>query len=388
MTSTPEARTTYRRSRVRPRIAGGPRRAHLLSALFLAALALPGCEPAAEDGPGADPSAGGDAGPSAIEADAFVFHRITPDVYHAVGTGSMAVGANAAVVINERDVLLVDSHVSPAAARTLLDELKAVTAKPVRYVVNTHFHFDHLHGNQIYPPDVEIVGHEFTRRKVVDGGSVSGRAYELFVEGLPARIEEARTALDTASDASRRRELEEEVAYLEGYREQTADVEPTPPTATLARRLTLHRGGRQIRILFFGRGHTGGDLVVHLPRERILVTGDLLTPGLPYMGDGYPLEWAETLEELKSLEFDVVLSGHGPAFRDEAKIDHLQAYLRDLWRGAEALHGEGVPASEAAARIDMTDHAEHYPGITEAGVHPHAVARIYELIEEESDDEG
>lgn len=341
---------------------------------------LVGCAPEQESS-GARPA--GD-----VQGDAFTFHRISEDVYHAVGTGEMAVGANAAVVINDEDVLLVDSHVSPAAARTLLDELEAVTVKPVRYVVNTHFHFDHLHGNQIYPASVEVVGHEFTRRKVVEGGSVSGRAYELFIEGLPERIREVEAALDTAVGADRIRELEEERAYLRGYRDDAAEVEPTPPTATIARRLTLFRGGREIRILFFGRGHTGGDLVVHLPDEEILITGDLLTPGLPYMGDGYPREWAETLEALERLEFDVVLSGHGPAFRDQVKIDHLQAYLRDLWTRTAAMHRQGVPVAEAAATLDMRDHSDHYPGITEQGVHSHAVARIYELLEEENGDEG
>jgi len=359
-----------------------------ISVFFLAIpLLAGGCEGSPGDRAGRP--AGGPAAATAVgeawETDAFTFHRISADVWHAVGTGSMAVGANAAVLINERDVLLVDSHVSPAAARTLLDELGAITEKQVRYVVNTHFHFDHLHGNQVYPPGVEVIGHEFTREKVAEGGSVSGRAYELFVEGLPERIRAAETALDTAGSEEARRELEERVAYLRGYREQTEEVVPTPPTATLARRLTLFRGGREIRIFHPGRGHTGGDVVVHLPGEGILITGDLLTPGLPYMGDGFPLEWARSLEGLKSLEYDVVLSGHGPAFRDRARIDHLQAYLRDLWDRASALHARGVGAAEAARRIDMTDHAEHYPGIAEAGVHPHAVQRIYELIEERGD---
>ncbi|NIP58914.1 MAG: MBL fold metallo-hydrolase [Gemmatimonadetes bacterium] len=360
-------------------------------AVSVVLLALPvlsaGCQASPEergDGP-----AGGPADATAVgetwETDAFTFHRISDDVWHAVGTGSMAVGANAAVLINERDVLLVDSHVSPAAARTLLDQLGTITGKPVRYVVNTHFHFDHLHGNQVYPPEVEVIGHEFTRERVVEGGSVSGRAYELFVEGLPERIRAVEAALDTAGTDEARRELEERVAYLRGFREQTDEVVPTPPTATLARRLTLFRGGREIRIIHPGRGHTGGDVVVHLPGEGILITGDLLTPGLPYMGDGFPLEWARSLESLRDLEYDVVLSGHGPAFRDRARIDHLQAYLRDLWDRASALHDRGVGAAEAALRIDMTDHAEHYPGITEAGVHPHAVQRIYELIEERGD---
>src|SRR3954467_13546027 len=74
---------------------------------------------------------------------AFTFTKVADDVYFAVGTGALTVFCNAAIVINPSDVLVVDSHVSPTAAQTLLDELKAITTKPVRYVVNTHYHFDH-----------------------------------------------------------------------------------------------------------------------------------------------------------------------------------------------------------------------------------------------------
>jgi glyoxylase-like metal-dependent hydrolase (beta-lactamase superfamily II) len=147
------------------------------------------------------------------------------------------------------------------------------------------------------------------------------------------------------------------------------------------RRLTLHRGGREIQLAFFGRGHTAGDVVVYLPAERVLVTGDLLTAGVPYMGDAYVPEWIETLEALKALDVEVILPGHGAAFEGVAKIGYLQAYLRDLWREASALHAAGVSAPEAAKKIDMTAHAEHFPEISGPGVSEHAVERIYELLD-------
>lgn len=328
------------------------------------------------------PSGGVPAQVPGVAGDAFQFHRIRPDVYLAVGTGRLVVGANAAIVINEHEVLLVDSHITPSAADALLRELRTITSKPVRYVVNTHFHFDHAHGNQTYPPDVQIIGHEFTREVIASGGSDSGRAWDRFVAGLPTRVEALRLELAEATDPGRRAELERRLAVQEAYLTATREVRPVAPTTTLATRMTLHRGEREIRLLFVGRGHTGGDVVVHLPRERVLITGDLLVDGLPYMGDGYLLEWAETLEHLKALEFDDILPGHGGPFGDRARIDHLQAYLRDLWTRATALHEEGMGPEEAAARIDMRDHSGNYPGIRDIGVDRDAVARVYELLEE------
>jgi len=83
------------------------------------------------------------------KGQAFTFNKIAEGVYHAVGTGNLVVMSNAAVIEGDTDVLVVDSHVSPGGAWALREELKAVTSKPIRYVVNSHFHFDHSHGNQI-----------------------------------------------------------------------------------------------------------------------------------------------------------------------------------------------------------------------------------------------
>ena len=109
---------------------------------------------------------------------------------------------NAAVIINENDVLLVDTHVSPDAAQALLTEIKTITNKPVRYVVNTHFHFDHSNGNQIYGPNVELIGHDFTREKLADGSSLRGAGYDRFigtVPGIIARLQQQRDTTDRKS---------------------------------------------------------------------------------------------------------------------------------------------------------------------------------------------
>ena len=91
------------------------------------------------------------------------FEEIADGVYFAIGTGSMTVMSNNLVIINDDHVMLVDSSVSPAAARGLVEGVKTLTDKPVKYVFNTHYHFDHAHGNQIFGDDVEIIGHDFVR---------------------------------------------------------------------------------------------------------------------------------------------------------------------------------------------------------------------------------
>jgi cyclase len=136
---------------------------------------------------------------------AFTFNEVAPGVYHAVGTGALSVGCNASIVVNADDVLVVDTHMTPGGAWALREELKALTPKPVRYVINTHWHFDHAHGNQIYGPGVEIIGHEYTRARLAAGDSKRGRSYDLFIGGVPAQITQLKDRIAKSADAAERR---------------------------------------------------------------------------------------------------------------------------------------------------------------------------------------
>ena len=318
---------------------------------------------------------------STYSGKAFDIRQVVPGVYHAVGTGALAVGCNASIVVNDDDVLVVDTHMSPGGAWALREELKAITPKPVRYVVNTHWHWDHAHGNQIYGPEVEVIGHEYTRRKLAAGDSTRGRSWEFFITPLAGRIAELKGRVAAATDATERGKLQTQLGVLETQLAGVNAIAVAPPTVTLADHLTLFRGGREIRLLHLGRAHTGGDVVVHLPKERLVITGDLLVEGTSYLGDSFIPDWIATLEKLRALDYDVTLPGHGSHFSGKAKIDHFQAYLRDFWTQAQALHKAGVSAQDAAARIDMRAHAAHYPAITTPGVLWHGTARAYELLE-------
>ncbi|PYS10935.1 MAG: hypothetical protein DMG15_19380 [Acidobacteria bacterium] len=318
------------------------------------------------------------------QGKAYRFNKVADGVYHAVGTGTLAVVGNSSVIVNDDDVIVVDDHVSPAAAWVLLEELKDITSKPVRTVINTHFHFDHAHGNQIFDKDVAIIGHEFTREMLAGGKSIQMPLYKNYLAGITGQIADLKKRIAAESDAGKKSDLERQLRVAENNSASQAELKPTPPNVTLETRMTLHRrfagSDREVQIRFLGRAHTAGDVVVYLPKERIVCTGDMLTTGLSNMSDAFVNEWPSTLDELKKLDFATVLPGHGEAFADRSKIDYFQAYLRDVWTEVSRLKQQGISPEEAARRADLTKHKDHFP-IQGPGVPLIAVTRIYEVID-------
>jgi cyclase len=313
---------------------------------------------------------------------AFTFNKIREGVYHAVGTGSIVVMSNATIVEGDRSVLVVDSHVSPGGAWALRKELAEITSKPIRYVVNSHYHFDHSHGNQIYGPEVDIIGHQFARDQMLAGKSQDSPAREFFVGGIPNTIKTLEERLKTATDDKTRESIQNQLDIQRNHLEGTNAVKPTPPNVTLTQSMSVHLGTREVRLLFLGRGHTAGDVIVYLPQERLIATGDLLVENTSYMGDAFFTEWIDTIEALKKVDFDTVLPGHGQAFQGKAKLDHWQAYVRDFWAQAQKFHKAGVPWEEAAKQVDLRGNAVNYPLIKAPGITPnHAMRRAYEILD-------
>jgi len=308
------------------------------------------------------------------------FTQIAPGVYSAVGTATSNAGSNSAVIINQDDVLVVDSHMTPESGRALLRDIKTLTDKPVRTLVDTHFHYDHANGNQVFAPIADIIGHEYTRDRLTGDVLTKGMFADL-LGGLPKQLADLRARADAEKSPDAKAKLEQDLHLRETFAQQVREVTPTPPNVTISDHMTIYRGGREVRLLYLGRGHTGGDVVVYLPKERVLCSGDLLVNQVANLVDGYVNEWPAALEKLRALDFVDVIPGHGEPFKGKDRIDWFQAYLRDFWTQAQKLHADRVPAAEAAKRMDMTSHKTHYTSITGIGVPVAGVIRAYAVID-------
>ena len=315
-----------------------------------------------------------------IVSGAHRFEKVTDGIYYATASGTMTVGSNSPIILTDTEAIVIDSEITPAAARALVADLKAITDKPVRYVIDSHYHYDHAFGNQVFGPEVQIIGHDNTRKRLL-GNTMAEYTYLSSVEPVPARIEALRKRIAEETDPAQKTLLERQVANSLAYLEQVKEIKVTPPTVTLDRKMTLFRGGREIQILFFGRGHTDTDVVVFLPTEKIVCTGDLMESVISYMGDAYLTEWPATLDRLMTLDFDTVMPGHGVVFKGKGHIEAFQRYLRDVQKQATDLKKAGVSAADAAARIDLRAFAADFPQIRAAGIDPAAVRRIYALAD-------
>ncbi len=307
------------------------------------------------------------------------FEKIVDGIYYATASGTMTVGANSPVIVNDTEAIVIDSETSPAAGLALVEDIKVFSDKPVKYVIDTHYHYDHLFGNQVFGPDVHVIGHDHTRVRLQTN---TMQQFTFLSSVNPMRVETLRQRIADEKDAQQKATLERQLQSTLAYFEQVKDVRQTPPNTTFETTMTLYRGGRELRLMYLGRGHTDTDVVTFLPRERIVATGDLMESVLSYLGDSYPEEWIATLEKLKALDFDTVLPGHGVPFKGKTKITAFQNYLRDLVAQTNAFRALGVTAEQAATKVDLTKYSNEFPQIRAAGVDVAVTRRLYRLAQD------
>ncbi|HUH00108.1 MAG TPA: MBL fold metallo-hydrolase [Gammaproteobacteria bacterium] len=213
--------------------------------------------------------------------------KVADGVHVAVAAPAYKVNSNTAIIESDDGVMVVDTHSKPSAAHVVIEHLRELTRKPVRYVVNTHFHWDHWHGNEAYPaayPSAEIVSNQITREAMVRKGL---KRIQDHVRLGPAEIAQLKTALAGARTAEERAKVEADLRLLEAYQAEITALKPALPTIAFEQTMKLYRRDREIHLLYLGRAHTEGDVFVYLPKEKVVITGDAVIGWTPFMGDGY-----------------------------------------------------------------------------------------------------
>jgi len=279
----------------------------------------------------------------------FDIKKVADGVYAAVAAPAYKVNCNTAIIENDDGVMIVDTHSKPSAARVIVEKLRDITRKPVRYVVNTHFHWDHWHGNEVYPatyPDAEIVTNQITREAMVMKGL---KRIQDHVRQVPGEIAKLKADLRVASP-SQRTKLEADLRLAEAYLAEVKALRPALPTIAFEQAMKLYRRDREIHLLHLGRAHTAGDVFVYLPREKVVITGDAMIGWTPFMGDGYPEEWAATLDRLAELDFTHIIMGHGNVTGREW-LGSFRSYVHDMVEAVRQEAASGATLDEVKQRV-------------------------------------
>ncbi len=301
---------------------------------------------------------------AAETAPTFAVETLADGVYAFVRDDlpGLLVNSNVLAVVNDEDVVIVDTNYTPASARAVLAALRKITPKPVRYVVNTHRHTDHTGGNLVWReafPQAEIVAHPATRDELVAKGEATVREWQEGVPGLAGGLRkslaEGKTLGGGELSESERRSYASDLRIAEDFSAGAAELRVVPPTLTVEDRLVLQRGERTIEIRSLGRAHTRGDLVVWLPREGVVATGDMVVAPVPLIGadQSFVGDWSKTLDRLLELQPKIILPGHGKVLRDVAYVRNFRDFLAAVDEQARAALARGETLEQARKSVDL-----------------------------------
>jgi cyclase len=284
-------------------------------------------------------------GPSYVAADSTASHqravrKLADGVYlilHPIAPDHFTEG-NTTVIIGDAAVLVVDSCYLPSSAREDIAQIRQWTDTPVRYLVNTHWHNDHTQGNAAYAeayPAINIVAQSETAKLI----PIRVPAY---IAEYPKRIERFKQEIATQKDPGGKPLTQAQIDDLkiavsggeEANKAVSAEfrnLKVRAPDLAFDRELDVNLGNRQVQLRFLGRGNTAGDAVAYLPKEKILVAGDLVDSPVPFLYGGFPVEQIETLKRMNELDFDTLIPGHGDVLKGKAlvqmEIELLQAVV-------------------------------------------------------------
>jgi cyclase len=260
--------------------------------------------------------------------------------------GDVGLDGNAVAILSRDGVLVFDSNGTPAASAAVLAEIRKLTDKPVRYVVNSHWHWDHWYGTETYTrafPDVKVIAHEKTR------AMMAGPAIEFNRPGLETQLPGYLAVLEkrAAAEPQLQPVLEEARFFLE----QKKSARLVLPSITYEDRLELTLGERTIHVLHYDRAVTPGDSFLYLPAEKILVAGDLLVNPVSFALSSYPTGWLRTLERIDALDATVIIPGHGEPMRDKTRLRAHMAVMRELLKGGRDAKARGLDPDQAREEI-------------------------------------
>jgi cyclase len=284
----------------------------------------------------------------------FNIEKVADGVYAALARPQVLTNCNAAIFVNSKDVLVVDAHSKPSAAAALIAQIKKdITTKPVRYLVNSHFHWDHSQGDAAYKAGgakVDIIASETTKQLMTQ---LSRNRLQESLDGVPKQIDDVQARLAKATSAADKEHYTDLIRQLKAYQVEMRSFTLELPTITFAKSHVIKDPAGDLHIEFHGRAHTAGDIAVFSPQKRVVAAGDVIIGFLPNINDGYPRPWPATIQSVGQLVFDHIIPGHGPVHHDRARMTQMRNYIEELTSLVEAGKKAGRPLADLQKSLTM-----------------------------------
>ncbi len=276
----------------------------------------------------------------------FTYHELAEGVWSAIVIPTGLAASNSGIVDLGDRTLIFDTTLSPASAIELRTVAESLTGRSVDYVLNSHWHQDHVFGNAIFSPETEI--HAAARTSEIMAEKIPNIIVE-FKKHWPNQLKEWAESAKVAKDEVERLDYEDGVRFAQSVIDTFPQLELRLPDRTFTDRLEFKGTKRTVEFITFGGGHTDSDASLHLPTEQIIFTGDLLaTKFQPGMASSHPHEWLKILAKIKALDPIQLVPGHGE-LGTLADVELIEQYINSLLQMAEQNFREGGSAESASA---------------------------------------
>ena len=294
-------------------------------------------------------------GPSTVAAVNFDIVQLGEGIYACINKFGGKAICNAGIIDNGEATIIFDTFLSPDAADEMIRMVDRLSLSPIRYVVNSHYHNDHVRGNQCFPPGVKILSTTRTAALIEIEEPKSIAAEKRYGPVRYRHFDSLFTAYHGDTTSPQYRILKLWKAYYGELAESDKKIQTVVPTTCVEKVTFLDGSRRKVRLLDQGQGHTESDLVLYLPDDSTLFTGDLVFNKChPYLGDGSATGLKSILAGLESMPVKIVVPGHGEVGPWESigamreYIEALEAIVRKIKKegaGREGLRKTPIPGS-------------------------------------------
>jgi len=312
------------------------------------------------------------------DANLFDIQKVANGIYFAHARPQAMINCNAAIFVRSQDVVVVDAHSKPSAAASLIGQIKReITTKPVRYVINTHFHWDHTQGNHAYRltgETVDFIASAATKELMENLAIARMKAS---VGAVPQQIDTLRSQAARSSSAAEKAFCADQVRQLEAYQAELKDYTLELPTITFDKSYLLQDPAHDLHIEFHGHAHTAGDVVVFCPQARTIATGDVIHGSLPFIADGFPRIWPGTIDSIGRADFNSIMPGHAGLQTGRTVMTNMRNYIEELTGRVEEGKKAGLTVAEMQQRITVASlkslRSNGYEGyLTRTSKHSHS----------------